>query len=437
MNPESSWLRRAPGLAGALILCGLLLVMASSLGLAVPLALASIVYWGAVVLLWPRLGKRNRVQTLLLLAAGGGTLLWSLRRGAELDLPQLLAGNSSLISMLVAVSFLALISRPEQEAGERLPRGKRAVASTLLAVHLFGAVINLSSIFIIGDRIARQLRLTPAQVVVLVRGFSAAAFWSPFFAAMAVALSYAPEASLPRLWLVGMPLAAAALLLTGWQLSRGDKGPVAEFTGYPMHYGGLWLPLSLAAAVFIARVIYPALSVLTLITLLAPLLALLVLVARRAGVVVRVSNHCRQRLPQMGNELALFQAAGVLGYGLERLSGTFASQFPLQQFGALEASIAYLGIVLVSILGVHPIISIALVGSLLAPLQPDHSLLALVFLSAWALGSVVGPLSGMNLGVQGRYGVDSFQIMRMNLGYTVLMSALVVVAIYWLAPSAP
>ncbi|MCL6416620.1 hypothetical protein MIB92_13250 [Aestuariirhabdus sp. Z084] len=420
-------------LTGALVSLALLWVMASSAGAGLSLALSGIAFWGAVLLLWPRLARRNRIQSLVLLLAGFLAMGFGAYRGANLSLETLLAGNSGLISMLVAVSFLALISRPEEEAKEQLPQGKRAIGSSLLAVHLFGAVINLSSIFIIGDRISRRLKLSRIQVLVLVRGFSAAAFWSPFFAAMAVALSYAPNASLPKLWLAGMPLAVAALIITYWQMSRDGEEPASEFTGYPMHYGGLWLPLLLAALVFASRAFYPSMSVLALITLLSPLLAILVLAVRRERVLNQLMTHSSQRLPQMGNELTLFQAAGVLGYGLERLASTLVDQFPLQQFGALEACVAYAGIVLLAVAGVHPIISISLVGALLAPLNPDHTLLALVFLSAWSLGSVVGPLSGMNLAIQGRYGIDSFRIMRWNLFYTAAMSVLVMIGLWGIA----
>ncbi len=417
-----------------MISIALLVVMLAAAGASLPIAIAGVAYWCAVLLLWSRLAKRNRLQSLLLLIVGVIALVWSWQRGAQIDAWELLAGNSGLISMLVAVSFLALISRPEEEAREKLPTGHRAVRSTLLAVHLFGAVINLSSIFILGDRISRQLRLQKSQILVLVRGFSAAAFWSPFFAAMAVAMSYAPDASLSRLWLAGMPLAALALLLTYWQVNRDALNPVSEFTGYPMHFGGLWLPLLLAAGIFTVRAVQPSMSILDLITLLAPLLAASVLLLRREPMVRMLVDHASKRLPQMGNELTLFMAASVLGYGLERLASTLVDLFPLQQFGALEASCSYGVIIALAIVGVHPIISIALIGSLLTPLQPDHTLLALVFLSSWALGSAVGPLSGMNLAMQGRYGVDSFQIMRWNLGYIAAMSIFVVLGIWAIAP---
>ncbi|WMC09774.1 hypothetical protein PU634_11690 [Oceanimonas pelagia] len=421
-------------LAGGLILAAMVLIAAGLLGLPLATHWAGLAYWCAAALLWPGLAKRNRTQALVLLLVGGGCLAWSAGQGAEVDPQRLLAGNSGLLSMLVAVSFLSLVSRPT-EADERVPKGRRALASTLAAVHLFGSVINLSSVFIIGDRLARRGSVTREQALALIRSFTAAAFWSPFFAAMAVSLSVAPEARLSILWLVSMPLALCSLLLTGWQLSRpgGANAPVSEFTGYPLHAGGLLLPGLLAAAVLALHEWQPQLSILAVITLMAPALTLIMLTLKRQRPLAAVGGLVSGRLPQMGNELALFLAAGVLGYGLESLFSTLGGSLPLTHFGALEASVTYLATVTLALLGIHPIICISLAGAVLMPLAPNHTLLALVFLSSWAVGTATGPLSGINLAFQGRYGLDSFRIMRWNLGYAAAMSALVVAGIFALA----
>lgn len=421
-------------LAGMLILAAMLMIAAGLLGLPLAPHWAGLAYWGAAALLWQGLARRNRTQALVLLLVGGACLAWSAGQGADIDPQRLVAGNSGLLSMLVAVSFLSLVSRPQTDDDERAPKGKKALASTLAAVHLFGSVINLSSVFIIGDRLAKQGSVTREQALVLIRGFTAAAFWSPFFAAMAVSLSVAPNASLVRLWLVSMPLALCSLLLTGWQLSRRpahtENAPVQHFTGYPLHAGGLLLPGLLAMAVLAMHQWQPQLSILAVITLMAPALTLIMLAVKRQPPLAAVNGLTQSRLPQMGNELALFLAAGVLGYGLESLFSTLGGSLPLTRFGAVEASVTYLATVGLSLLGIHPIICIALAGAVLMPLEPDHTLLALVFLSSWAVGTSTGPLSGINLAFQGRYGLDSFRIMRWNLSYAAIMSVLVVAAIF-------
>ncbi|MGO1792125.1 MAG: hypothetical protein ACTHY5_01995, partial [Oceanisphaera sp.] len=433
--------------AGGLILLGMLLISAQLLGMPMPQGSAGVAYWLAAGLLWPGLSSRNRLQASVLLVIGLGCLGVSVWLGGELDPGRLLGSNANLLSMLVAVSFLSLVSRPSNEQDKPLPRGRGALASTLAAVHVFGSVINLSSVFIIGDRLAQVATLSRKQSIVLVRGFTAAAFWSPFFAAMAVALSVAPNAQLTQLWLVSIPLAGVGLGLTYWQLTRphlakanntvshsaANEARTLPFVGYPLHVKSLLLPSVLAIAVLVFQQLWPMFSILAVITLLAPLFSLLVLALTNRSPSVGVKQLVQGRLPQMGNELALFLAAGVLAYGLEGLLLSVELSLPLQYFGALAASVTYLAIVLLALLGIHPIVCIALAASLLSPLAPDHTLLALVFLSSWAVGTSTGPLSGINLAFQGRYGVDSFKMMRWNLSYLVLMSVCVLVAINILA----
>ena len=445
-------------LAGCLILLGMLLVSGHLLGLPVAVSEAGVAYWLAAALLWSGLSKRNRLQAGLLLLVGMSCLAASYWLGGELSTSRLLSSNVSILSMLVAVSFLSLVSQPANETDKPLPTGRGALGSTLAAIHGFGAVINLSSVFIIGDRLAQQAKLSREQSIVLVRGFSAAAFWSPFFAAMGVALSVAPKAQLSQLWLVSIPLAAIALVLTYWQLARQHadalpiavlpaehtpiehapeppypKAAVADFVGYPLHPRALMLPCLLAVAVLLLHKSLPSLSILAVITLLAPLFSLSFVMWQRGSPPRALSQLVKGRLPQMGNELVLFLAAGILAYGLETLLLSAQWQLPLYYFGPLAASLTYLCIVLLALLGIHPIVCITLAASLWSPLNPDHSLLALVFLSSWALGTATGPLSGINLAFQGRYGVDSFALMRWNLGYLALMSCCVIASIYLLA----
>ncbi len=427
MNTRWTALQSPPAI-GALLTVALLAEMARGLGMPVPELLGGLCYWLAALLCWPALLQRNRRQSLLLMLVGGGCALWGVVvQGRSLNWEAMLTANIGLISMLVAVSFLGLVSQPALDDSRRLPTGRRAVSNTLIGVHLFGAVINLSSVFILGDRMTHRRALQPAQAIALTRGFSAAAFWSPFFAAMGVALTFAPGADLSVMMSAGLPLAFVALLLTYLELGRNRQAE--DFVGYPMHYTSLWLPLLLAVAVFSLRYWQPDFAVLTLITLLAPTISLALLLASRRRPAARISEHISQRLPRMGNELALFLAAGVLSAGLQLLMDDAAGWLPFERFGGTQAAICLALILVMAVLGFHPVISIALIGPLLAPLQPDANLLAVTFLSSWALGSAVGPLSGMNLAVQGRYGVEVSALMRWNLPYAAVMFVVVAVVL--------
>ena len=407
-------------LAGWLILGAISLSVAHGLATGMPALGAGVVFWLAGILLINRVRGLQRVQTVLMLAVGAAGLLYAAYKGAEPQLVKALSTNQALLAMLAGVSFLRLISLPEVEAGESDPRGPTALWRTLLGVHLFGSVINLSAVMILGDRQTRRDPMTPLQATVLSRGFALAAHWSPFFAAMGIAISHSPGAELVTLSLVGLPLAALGLVFSAWRLGRhhGADG----YVGYPMHFGALWIPALLALLVMTVHELAPAVPVLTLIAGLSLLLTVIVLMVRRrrgagGAFVAQVSSG----LPRMSGELALFLAAGVLAAGIASVVQSTGWTLDLNGFGATEASLLLLLMVVLAVAGVHPVISIATAQGLLAPLAPDPNLLGITYLMAWAVGVSISPLSGMHLAMQGRFAIDSRGFLRWNGGFTLMM----------------
>lgn len=391
------------------------------------LLFAGLCYWLACGLSWQTMSRRNRLQALVLSGIGAGAALLAWLLANPVDFSGLLKGNIALISMLVAVSFLGLVSQPDLAEGEQLPTGKRSILGTLLGVHFFGAVINLSALFILGDRMSQRRSLSRAQVVALTRAFSAAAFWSPFFAAMGVALTYAPEAHLSELMFSGAFLAMAALVVIFFTVRRLSVHE--RFEGYPLRLNSLWLPSLLAVAVLLVHYLYPQLSILFIITLSAPLICLFTLLLR-GSVAAPLRGHVHGRLANMTNEVVLFLSAGVFSFGLQSLLAGQGSLLPFSEFNAWTAGLSYGFIMLLAVSGLHPVIGISLIGPLLMPLQPDQSMLGIIFLSSWALGSAAGPLSGMNISIQGKYGIDGMQIMRWNMPYMLGMSVLVMLTLF-------
>ena len=357
---------------------------------------------------------------LLMLGVGAAGLLYAMLDGGWVQWGKALATNQALLAMLAGVSFLRLISLPEVDAGEDDPRGRGALWRTLFGVHLFGSVINLSAVMILGDRQSRRASLTPLQASVLSRGFSLAALWSPFFAAMGVALSHAPGAQLLTLSSTGLPLALFGLLLSGWCLTR--RADIDIYVGYPMHFGALWIPALLAALVLSLHLWQPQLPILTLISGSALGLTLIVLLLRDAvSAPAGFGDHVADGLPRMSGELALFLAAGVLAAGIASAVAAVGFTLDLAGFGAGEASVLLVLMVLLSVAGVHPVISIATASGLLLPLAPDADLLGIVYLMTWAAGVSSSPLSGMHLGMQGRFGIDARGFLRWNSGFTLIM----------------
>lgn len=410
----------------------LTLMIAASVIPGLPLLPAGVLGWSAALLLSYRLGRRQRLQSAWLLGLGLAGVLWAACQGVPVNFTQLLAGNQGLVSLLAAVSFLRLVTRPEAaDPNQPPPRGRAALWRTLLGVHLFGAVINLSTVLILGDRMTTRGRLGKRRALALSRGFAAAAFWSPFFSAMAAALTYAPDARLAIVILAGLPMAALSLWLTVREIDPENPAVGAPFIGYPMRFSALWIPGLLVGIVLIVHALIPHWSILAIIALSAPLLTGIILLAREGrGAWPLLQEHIQRGLASTVNELALFLAAGVLAAGLTSLTSQFSDWTPFAQFGPAQASLVLVLMVGVAAFGVHPIITIAVCGVWLAPLHPEPNLLAITLLMAWAIGVPANPLSGLHLMMQGRYGIDGYAFLRWNAAYILKCLGVAVLLLY-------
>lgn len=407
------------------LLCGaIVLPTLSAFGFDMPRWLTGIPAWLAGMALWRRAGRRAALQSLTLAVLGVLGLAWGAGRGVPLRWDLVTAGNALIIAMLASVSFLRLVVSPRDESG---PSGHKSVAKTALGIHLFGSVINMSILYIVAHRLTRGRPIDDRQAMLLTRCFGAAAFWSPFFAAMGVALTYAPGADIYVLMATGAPLAGLALSITIWQTARYPGEP---FEGYPFNLGGLVLPALLAMVVLLIKGFYPGIPVIAIICLIVPPIGMIGALIQDAGDPRRVRRHLSDELPNMPNELVLFLAAGVMAAGTAAVFAGFGDWQPLERFGGIEAGLL-LGLLLpLALVGVHPVIAIAVAGTLLAPLHPSPNLLASTFLCTWAIGVAISPLSGMNLALQGRFGLGAMQVVRLNASYGLLMYLAAVLVLF-------
>ncbi|WP_280553813.1 hypothetical protein [Halomonas sp. 25-S5] len=421
-------------LAGGLVLAGLTLQIAQFTGM-LPLAHAvSYCLWLATALLWVDIPRRTRRQAGLLAAIGLGLLVLArIWHEARIDWPGILDGNTYVVAMLVGVSFIGLIgnlrgrSRP---AGKALT-GARGMLGTWLGVHLLGSILNLSTVFMVGDRLERRGPLSTPQLLGLNRGLSSAALWSPFFASMGVVMTLAPAMHYATILAFGLPLAMAAGMLTVGELSH--RFELADTAGFSLSPRSLLMPVSMAALVMLFHyIITPRLSIVSIITFLLPGVALLSnLPHGPRWTLHRVHQHTLTRLPAMRGEISLFLCAGLLTQGLSTFidAATDSAWTLFGQFGPLEAIASFLAIVVSAVAGLHPIIGVSVLASMLDLDAGRQTLFAFVALASWAVGTSVGPLSGINLSLQGRYGVSGTTMMRHNLGYAAIMTLLVVGAI--------
>lgn len=372
--------------------------------------------WLAAARLFKRLPKLAKIQAGLMLLLGlAGLALGQFFGAASSWWLKALEGNQGLLTMLLAVSFLRLIGI-QTKGTSQPPKGKKALWQTLFAVHLFGSVINFSAPLLIGDQLNKHQPLRPVQALAITRGFALAAHWSPFFASMGLALISVPGASLAAILPLGLVLAVLGLLVAGLLINRHSEA--ASSQGISLNWRSLSLPLGLALAVILLSNWLPKLSILSLVSLVALAFTLVILAVKNPATLgIKLTSHVQLTLPSMASETLLFLSAGVLAAGLNSALAAFEFSLNLTTFGALEAWLVVVFITGVALVGIHPVISLAILGGLLAPLANNPNLLAISFLMGWALGVSVSPLSGSNLAMQGRYGLPAHKFTLWNLGY--------------------
>ncbi|MFD1383201.1 hypothetical protein ACFQ45_07470 [Rhodanobacter aciditrophus] len=409
-----------PGLGGLLILSGM-------------------VYWAVFVSAWQRLNRRNKRQCGFLLVVGVVALVVAVFTDVTVPVFSLLQGNLAIVAMLTGVSLLGLL--PDSTKPKPPMTGVKGFASTWASIQLLGAVINMSAVFVVGDKLQRQSgQLSGPQYSILVRALTSAGWWSPFFASVAVALSIAPDAEFHHLAVIGLPLSIMACALSCWEFKR--SGQIEAFQGFPLSVSSLAFPVLLAALVLIFHYfVMPEAAILSIVTLLSPISVVLFLFLRGGPrhTRQRLRDHAHIRLPNMANEVSLFLAAGFLSttvsLALQGLLGEGWSLF--DHFGFFEAYLCFLVICGISLMGLHPIVGISLMSSMVPASGADNTLLAFVSLCTWAVGTAISPLSGINLSVAGKYGADNFAIARSNWFYGALMAGVVALAMLVLTWTLP
>jgi hypothetical protein len=425
MNPEPKSIsavisRQSPGpplsaekihpLAGVLIFLMISTTIVAGLWPAFPAWPSGLFAWLAAALLVCRVSAAQLLQIGALLLIGLVALASAVYMGSDLPWLRLLDSNTGLLSMIGAVSFLKLVAMQEDTSVTALPRGPGAFQRTVLAVVVLGSFINISAPILIGERIAQKKGLSAFAAQSITRAFSGCPAWSPFFGGMAVVLTYISETNLLFVMMVGLPFAVAGSLIILLEARIRYRNQLSDFAGYPLTISNLRVPVVLAICVGLGYLFLPQVPILIVIAVAALMVCLLMLFVSHGSTQAgrRFGSHIVHGLPGMVGELLLFLAAGVLAVGLRALVAAAQLSMPFSgSFGATAAGILLAAMVIISILGAHPIITIAVVTPLLTPINPDPQLLAVTYLLGWSLGTCAGPLSGTHLVMQGRFGIPS------------------------------
>ncbi|UTW01082.1 hypothetical protein KDW99_08150 [Marinomonas rhizomae] len=381
-----------------------------------PVLMPTLLAWGANIAMWHTLARSAKRQVTWLMGIGIAALVFAGAKGTWMTWQQIFAVNLPMLAMFVAVSFLDLTGSKDEK--RPLPKGLSAIFNTALGVQVLGAVINLSVILVFADRIKGTIKLTPEQQFILTRNFSAAAWWSPFFVATGVAIIYAPGMQWQQTLIPGIAMGLVAIIFSSTEAYRRTKG---DFNGYPIRRESLLIPILLASCVIFFHYIWPDISILVLICVLAPSATLLLMrTASRKTSLLHFVNH---KLPQIGSQFALFLAAGIFSNGISAIILSYPQFFNLDNFTFSPTLFSFTLAIMITagIIGIHPVVSIAVASPMLLSLNPDPTQLGFLFLSAWAISAGSSGLTGLGLLMTSRYHIPTRTIVSNSLPYAIFM----------------
>ena len=387
----------------------------------------------AAAMLLPDVDRRQKRTVTALLVFGVALIWYGHGHGAQFELVDVLTTNGALLTMIMSVSTLKLITLPaDKDISNTLPVGPQAFRNTLISVALFGSVINISAPVVIADRLHAHRALDFFAARTLVRVFTACSTWSPFFAGMAVVLTYVDNVPIHWVIVSGFPFMLITLFAVDKLARRFNADQVSGFVGYPLRLDSLWVPVVLATLVISFSRFAPSLSILAVIAIAALALTLITLMVS-SGLLRTAAIGRRficEELPRSVNEVTLFLAAGVLSAGLIGLVDIGIISPPLNSFSTLNAAQVLAVMIVISACGIHPLIQISGLTPILLVVDPAPSLLALTFLFAWGLGTCASPLSGTNLVFQGRYDISAVKLAIHNWGYVAMMYCVAVLLLF-------
>ena len=376
------------------------------------LVASSLILWLSAILLFSTLKNKNVVLILILLSLI--LFFGSYINGFTIDLNKVFSINQYLIILLVGVGFLRLIIDPKEDSLSHRSKGKSGFLKTYLSLHLFGSMINISALLIVADRLYKKAgKLSNLQVILLTRAFSSDAFWSPFFVAFGVAITFAPNLEMQYVTTSGLVLAFFSFIFTYFEIKSRDD--LDSFEGYPLDLQSLILPFSLAFFVLLVHYFYKDIKIIVLISFLAFVLSLIILPIKDGlkKTYSKYKKHINEDLPNMKSEISLFLAAGMFGVSVSSILYGIGFTLPFEYFDYKIASAVLLLFIVLSFIGIHPIITISIFGHMLVDF--NQSLVAMTFLMAWGITVSTSPFSGQTITLHARYKVDIKELVKSNI----------------------
>lgn len=412
----STWPERYTSIALALLIVSVLGSIVSERASLVAGGVALAAFPGAVLVA----SVRTRVVSCILAAAGLLCLVVSVQFfGERVELSHLGSLNQDLVAMLVGGAFVrGVLSAASLPAAAKLT-GTGAVMRTAFVSHFMGSILNIAAIGLVGDRLRGNGRLSVNNASLLTMAYSTAALWSPFWTVTALILTHFPGTSLLPVSISGVVF-AGALLAAGTLLNVRKRSP-AELAdpGFPLHPGVLAVPTALIVFVVGMHSFLPNTPVPRLVLLALICIPFVFGIVRLGWSVTRqrFARVATLGLTGFSNESALFIAAGIFTVGGSMLT----SHLPFQLSGVtpsvLSAWLLTVAIALLSLVGVHPIVTVS-ISAALAFLVPSGGILyAAAIAWGWSIAAPVGPLAGTVVYLSQRYRIPGKSLITANLPF--------------------
>ena len=389
-------------------------------------SIAAAACWVAFALL--ALANLSRAETVLLsVAAAIGVLVAMFVAHPIAVMLHGLAQGAAYASLVLALSFVQapaegapMVRRCGTYLIQQGP-GRRYLALTAGA-HLFGSVLNLGAIALLGSMIEQSNTLTAAggdervravrhrrMATALLRGFGTTTLWSTGSVAPSVMLAMFPTVSWLQLAVNGLLLAIVMMAL-GWvldrlQWSRATRLRAIVVPSTDTAAGALLPMVGLVAAMVTSVVVVKQLVGLSLsiaVVLVVPLAATVWLLVqyRSLAITVRLlGRHCTVRLPRMRWEVLGLGSAGFIGTGVAALVPPDALPGLLDALALPPAVLLIAASALmlcVGQIGINPIVASTILGGALGHLA-HHAVPPMALITAlmgpWTLYAMTSPFA--------------------------------------------
>lgn len=376
---------------------------------------------------------RSRAVAVILITIGVlcaiSSIVWF---DSSFDLAQLGRLNQDMVTMLAAGAFIRGVFTFRKSTTPPRLTGGAAVLRTSYVNHFMGSVLNFVAIGIVSERLQRLGRLSVNNAALVSQSFVTGALWSPFWTVTALVVAYFPTVAFLPISATGLMFAIAIIAVSAlWNVKRRTPEELRE-PGFPLQPYILALPVALMVFVMVGHAFLPDIPV-PRIVILASLVIPFFLGTVRSG--IRKTSRQFTRIATRGltsssNEVVLFISAGIFTLGGSMLTAHLPFQLSAITPTVLTAWLLTVAMVLLSMVGVHPVVTVS-VAAAMAMFVPEGGVLyATAIFWGWAVASTVGPLAGTVIYLSQRFGVRDRSLIVANMPFMLFGVTLAYPAIY-------